>query len=488
LASTQGSHTLAAPLQLASSLNAAIGVGTLTVSGPVTGSGGLVKSGAGVLALNGTNTYTGTTTVSSGVLRVGGALSGPGFSITVAPSGRLEASGSISRDIPNSGVVAGPTDEGQKLRLSGVVFGTGDYVGNVAMAGVFSPGNSAASVDFANAEFESTATLMMEIGGLSEGTQYDHLEIASAATLGGTLLVSLINGFAPQAGDEFNLFDWASTAGAFGRIELPELPDLAWDVSKLSTAGVLSVVWSADFDANGSVNEADRANWTAGFGAATGAVHADGDSDGDADVDGADFLAWQRQLGSASAPVAVIPEPPTWWCIAPLSAFALRRRPRCSNYFPRSGPRGNAASRARKPVTDNSEVAASGTAADDTGGEPNLDFQREKSVPSTDKSRLASPWPCVALPTAPWPRCHRKKSAPSMSLSASKSADGSTPTNGSPVLNLNRVPSPPSRSIDSRRFPLTELSGTDSTAPVSAFNRWIVEPMELEKSSLMFCR
>jgi hypothetical protein len=36
-----------------------------------------------------------------------------------------------------------------------------------------------------------------------------------------------------------------------------------------------------------------------------------GDADGDRDVDGADFLAWQRQLGGATAVTAgaAVPEP-----------------------------------------------------------------------------------------------------------------------------------------------------------------------------------
>ena len=53
-----------------------------------------------------------------------------------------------------------------------------------------------------------------------------------------------------------------------------------------------------------------------------------GDADGDSD--GADFLAWQRQLGSTSAVFATeaVPEPTTWalLCLAAVRGKLARRR------------------------------------------------------------------------------------------------------------------------------------------------------------------
>jgi len=51
-------------------------------------------------------------------------------------------------------------------------------------------------------------------------------------------------------------------------------------------------------------------------------MHINGDADGNADVDGADFLAWQRQLGSvaATASNAAVPEPASL-VLATLGAF-----------------------------------------------------------------------------------------------------------------------------------------------------------------------
>lgn len=69
-----------------------------------------------------------------------------------------------------------------------------------------------------------------------------------------------------------------------------------------------------DFNADGVVDAADLARWSAGFGVATGALLAQGNADRDRDVDGADFLIWQRNFGGSAAvtaPAASVPEPPT---------------------------------------------------------------------------------------------------------------------------------------------------------------------------------
>ena len=80
---------------------------------------------------------------------------------------------------------------------------------------------------------------------------------------------------------------------------------------------------NADFDGINGVNGADLTSWRTGFGA--GATHAAGDADYDQDVDGADFLIWQRQLGSAGGGPSNVPEPSALW-LACLVSLALKRR------------------------------------------------------------------------------------------------------------------------------------------------------------------
>jgi hypothetical protein len=70
---------------------------------------------------------------------------------------------------------------------------------------------------------------------------------------------------------------------------------------------------AADFDADGDVDGADLALWSAGFGTIGTATHMQGDADADLDADGADFLVWQQDLGNGAtlATAAAVPEPAT---------------------------------------------------------------------------------------------------------------------------------------------------------------------------------
>jgi hypothetical protein len=69
----------------------------------------------------------------------------------------------------------------------------------------------------------------------------------------------------------------------------------------------LDVTPFADFNKDGLVSAADLTQWQRDFGANDAS-----DADGDGDSDGADFLIWQRQLGSslpATTATAAVPEP-----------------------------------------------------------------------------------------------------------------------------------------------------------------------------------
>src|SRR5687768_17011062 len=80
---------------------------------------------------------------------------------------------------------------------------------------------------------------------------------------------------------------------------------------------------TADFDRDRVVNAADLLQWQGDFGQTT---HSDADGDGDSD--GADFLAWQRQLGSAAtvAVTSTVPEPSNVLLLALGSLELLFRR------------------------------------------------------------------------------------------------------------------------------------------------------------------
>jgi hypothetical protein len=54
--------------------------------------------------------------------------------------------------------------------------------------------------------------------------------------------VTLINGFVPQDGDEFDIMDFAGLSGEFSTLSLPALGGgLSWDTSDLYTSGTILV-------------------------------------------------------------------------------------------------------------------------------------------------------------------------------------------------------------------------------------------------------
>lgn len=94
----------------------------------------------------------------------------------------------------------------------------------------------------------------------------------------------------------------ASISGQFASLELSALQGryiechLIYGTDRV-TLEILASEFTADFDMDGDVDGADPLK--EGFGRAH--RREQGDADGDLDVDGADFLAWQQQLGSVSS-------------------------------------------------------------------------------------------------------------------------------------------------------------------------------------------
>lgn len=66
----------------------------------------------------------------------------------------------------------------------------------------------------------SNAKLVMEIGGLTQGTQYDHLTVSGILALGGTLVLEMANGFEAQiSGSEtFTLVAAGEISGVFANV------------------------------------------------------------------------------------------------------------------------------------------------------------------------------------------------------------------------------------------------------------------------------
>ena len=86
-----------------------------------------------------------------------------------------------------------------------------------------------------------------------------------------------------------------------------------------------------DFNADGRVDGLDLARWRSNMGMAL-ASRGRGDADGDADVDGADFLAWQREVGSGVS-IGAVPEPTALALLFPagLPLVLVLRSSRCEH-------------------------------------------------------------------------------------------------------------------------------------------------------------
>ena len=149
----------------------------------------------------------GATTIEQGTLLVnaGSSLTGTG-SVTIENSGTIDLQGVISKDV--------------LIAIGGLLQGSGDIEGNLTIAGAIGPGNSAGTLGIdGTLDADEIAMICIEIGGTTAGENgYDTIDGrgSSLAMLDGDLEVSLIDGFAPSAGDDFFVLNnFASITGTF---------------------------------------------------------------------------------------------------------------------------------------------------------------------------------------------------------------------------------------------------------------------------------
>lgn len=131
------------------------------------------------------------------------------------------------------------------LGIGGKITGTGSILANVASnSGTISPGNSPGLLTFSsNLTLLSSSVLNMEIAGTNLSL-FDRIAVNGTFALGGTLNV-LTNGYAPQAGDSFQIFNFnpSMLSGTFSVTNFGSLgAGLAWDADNLYTTGILGVI------------------------------------------------------------------------------------------------------------------------------------------------------------------------------------------------------------------------------------------------------
>ena len=266
------------------------------------GSGyGLTKVGNGTLKLSGFNSYSGTTTVSAGELNVSGVGS--------------TGSGDTS-------VAAGATISGDSLVL-----------GNLNSSGAVSPGNSAGTLTVGgNVVLDSTASLTIEIGGLTSGA-FDLLDIGGSATLAGSLDLSIIDSFSPTLGDTFQILNATSLGGStFDSVTGTDIGGgLALDVIYNASSVVLQVISGGgipgDLNGDGFVGLDDLdiilSNWNQNVPPAN--ALADPSGDGFVGLDDLDIVLNNWNAGTPPA-AAAVPEPATLALLALGGLAMLKRR------------------------------------------------------------------------------------------------------------------------------------------------------------------
>lgn len=186
--------------------------GTIEFTNSLNNNAGGFISGRGTFRGSSANTSgiglnnEGTVAFSAGVSDVFGK-------VTNTATGRIITAGAgtvtFHDDVVHNGIEI-RTGGGSRTVFLGAVSGDGPFTGTgtVEYQGDLRPGNSPANIMYAGSvEIGASATTHFEIGGLLAGSQYDRLTIAGSIALDGRLDIALIQGFHPEAGQQFTLID-----------------------------------------------------------------------------------------------------------------------------------------------------------------------------------------------------------------------------------------------------------------------------------------
>ena len=73
-----------------------------------------------------------------------------------------------------------------------------------------------------------TGTLTVQLGGEAASLMFGVLNAGGAATLGGTLQATLVNGYSPSINDGFAIVNYATQTGAFSSTQLPSSASYAF--------------------------------------------------------------------------------------------------------------------------------------------------------------------------------------------------------------------------------------------------------------------
>ena len=184
-----GNGTFAQTFTNAGNLSKAIGTGTTTFNGDLTTNSGSVSGNSGTLEFDGYTQTAGITILNGGNLT---DTSGDGFDFD---GGTLKGVGTLTTDFLNIN--------------NGATFAPGASPGTFNVVG--------------DLTFSPTSTLLIELGGTTQGTNYDFVNVTGDVALDGTLNVSLFGGFTGISGNQFDIISSGTNVmtGAFANTIFP---------------------------------------------------------------------------------------------------------------------------------------------------------------------------------------------------------------------------------------------------------------------------
>ena len=179
---------------------------------------GRVQVSAGTTILDAANTYNGGTTVSGGVLLVN-----------------------------NTGATSATGSGALLVEINGKLGGVGRVGGAATIEGTLAPGDELGVLSFGSSlTLSAGSETEITLGGTTRGSGYSAVDVAGALTLGGTLKLTLAEGFILEDGEslQFQIFNAGSFTGSFESLILPNTWNggtIFWDSTALHSGGILSV-------------------------------------------------------------------------------------------------------------------------------------------------------------------------------------------------------------------------------------------------------
>jgi len=317
-------------------------------SGQLLGGFSLIKNGPGTFSFGGTATSpTSSIEVSGGTFLLGPGGNIDVQSVTIFPFTFFPGTAfqMVAGELTTPSLIGLPFLPGAPVDFSmtgGILHADSIDFDFTQDGGILAPGTSPGITAISGSyTMGPLATLQIELGGTTSGTEHDQVIVLGPASLGGTLDVTTIDLggglFVPSIGDTFVVL--ASTSPLLQTFDQEILPatgggltfDWAVHYNTLDvTLELLSTEFQGDFQEDGDVDDGDLLVWEANYGTLSGASHTDGDADGDFDVDGLDYLIWQQQFGIGVVPLAgesaAVPEPSTSALVLAALCLAMSRR------------------------------------------------------------------------------------------------------------------------------------------------------------------